>query len=368
MSDDFHRYIEHLQGKTLANGFEDIYDLAQLKDWIHKHEPALREAVADQGFSDEGSLIRQFEQIVLDFEPTTRFELPYTKAIFEPLLEKVRSAATRLGLNPVRPVQIATSTDANISPLARPSSGPHVLFIGLGTSSFCNYWAKAYAAIMYAVAKLDPKKRIACPADLKAAISKNPSGIVLATRLTLYYAVHGTLMEFGRVRPMPNSLRQRFQLLEAMELFALSHEFAHFLAEERLPQFRGMLDKSRSMELELFCDQMGLALTRECSDESDNFLTFAGVGAILLFRATQLCELARELLIRKDKYAQFENQHPPFDERIKAIKAHIAKTTPDDQRDDTIKFIDEFDLIATSLNGFILQAFEEAVTQHGMSN
>jgi len=64
MADDLHRYIEHLQGKTLTKGFEKIYDLAQLKDWIHKNGSVLRESVADQGFSDEGSLIRHFERII----------------------------------------------------------------------------------------------------------------------------------------------------------------------------------------------------------------------------------------------------------------------------------------------------------------
>jgi len=46
--------------------------------------------------------------------------MPTTKAIFEPVLAEVTKAAATLGINPVRSIEIVTSTDSCASPASRP--------------------------------------------------------------------------------------------------------------------------------------------------------------------------------------------------------------------------------------------------------
>src|ERR1043166_6918114 len=75
-----------------------------------------------------------------------------------------------------------------------------VLYIGPGGSAFCNYWAKAYTAIVKAIAARDPNKRVTSAEDLKDCLSYDPSGLLLAARLALCYAATGTLHRTWRKR------------------------------------------------------------------------------------------------------------------------------------------------------------------------
>jgi hypothetical protein len=58
-----------------------------------------------------------------------------------------RSISLRMFLVPL----LATPTDSNASPAARPTTADHLLFIGLGTASFCNYWAKCISSVLLAI-------------------------------------------------------------------------------------------------------------------------------------------------------------------------------------------------------------------------
>ena len=127
-------------------------------------------------------------------------------------------------------------------------------------------------------------------------------------------------------------LPYRLQLLHAMEVFAVAHEHAHFISEERIPQFTGSLDPSQSQQLEFFCDELGLAISRECESARNNYLLFAGVGALVFFRAIQVCESVRELLVNSGTQgcANRKRQTPILSrERIVAIKSQVLhKTAP----------------------------------------
>ena len=247
--------------------------------------------------ADRTSLITHFERSVQGFIPTTPFEVPTTKAIFEPILLEVTQAAAKLGIRPVRPIEIATSTDSCASPASRPTTEDHLLFIGLGTSSFCNYWAKCITAVARAIAPAIGFKRVESAKDLEIVFRQDPSGILLAARLCLYYAVFGTMFGFGEVQQPDTYLPYRLQLLHAMEVFAVAHEYAHFISEERIQEFTGSLEPSQSQQLEFFCDELGLAISRECESAANNYLIFAGIGALVFFRAIQVCESVRESLV-----------------------------------------------------------------------
>ena len=72
------------------------------------------------------------------------------------------------------------------------------------------------------------------------------------------------------------------QLLHAMELFVVAHEFSHFVVEERFPTWRGSLDAEQVHPSELFCDELGFSLSRQAQSASENFAAFSGVGAVVL--------------------------------------------------------------------------------------
>jgi hypothetical protein len=157
-TDDLYRYIESLQRQLQTPGWEEFHSLSRMKTWFAENSIKFDGELEPQ-YSDIGSPAAHLEKLLSEFEPRTRFDSPLTQATFGPLLAGITLAAERIGIKVSRTVHLATSTDVSASPAARPTEGPHYLFIGLGTSSFCNYWAKAFTAVIRALANDNPLRR-----------------------------------------------------------------------------------------------------------------------------------------------------------------------------------------------------------------
>ena len=362
--DDYYRYIEYLQQQTLDEDWRPAFDSSKWMDWVAKNRERLEKMSQFTVGADRTSLITHFERSVQGFIPTTPFEVPTTKAIFEPILLEVTQAAAKLGIRPVRPIEIATSTDSCASPASRPTTEDHLLFIGLGTSSFCNYWAKCITAVARAIAPAIGFKRVESAKDLEIVFRQDPSGILLAARLCLYYAVFGTMFGFGEVQQPDTYLPYRLQLLHAMEVFAVAHEYAHFISEERIQEFTGSLEPSQSQQLEFFCDELGLAISRECESAANNYLIFAGIGALVFFRAIQVCESVRESLVtsglKNVRQNKSSDSHPSPEERIIAIKSQVCTKTAPDQQLGVQQFVEEYDTILRAIVSAVVAAVSSA--------
>lgn len=96
-----------------------------------------------------------------------------------------------------------------------------------------------------------------------------------------------------------------------MEIFALSHEYSHFVAHERELKFKDEDGNPFPQGLELFCDAMGLQISRIWGSKNRNWLAFTGVGGASL-SSVQLIFVNREqpnyLRVASDYlYVVFEN-------------------------------------------------------------
>lgn len=364
-SDDFFRYIEHLQRQLLTEGWDAAFDVATLRSWISSNLEGLATIAERYPLPHVSSPVQMLEQVVERFVAGTRYELPQTRSIFEPLLNEIRVSADRLGVAPVANVHIATSTDVGPSPIARAAQGQHLLFIGLGTSSFCNYWAKAYAAI---VRSIPGQSSINTPEEVGRIFANNPNALILAARLALYYGFFGTTLGFGEILQPPDYLAYRLQLLSAMEGFAVGHEYAHLVAEEQLPRFRGQLTPVVANELETLCDRLGFQLSQHYGSRTDNFLAFTGVGALIFFRAMELSEAMRGMLDLSRRHPaqaslpaqDLQPLHPPYEERIATIR-RLLDTTVAGQREKAVSFFEEYDRITIGVNNAVRRIIEEAV-------
>lgn len=365
-ANDDHRYIEYLQKQTLDEDWRPAFDSSKWKVWVDKNYDRLEQMAQSTLGLDGSSLVRQFERSVQAFSPTTQFEIPTIQAIFEPILLEVTQAATRLDIRPVRPITIVTSTDACASPISRPTTADHLLFVGLGTSSFCNYWAKCITATVKALGPSIGIRQVESELELERVFHQDPSGILLASRLSLYYAVFGTMIGFGDVQQPESHTSYRLQLLHAMEVFAVAHEYAHFVAEERIPQFSGSLDTHQSQQLEFFCDELAFVLGRECESARNNPLIFAGIGAVVFFRAIELCESVRDFLVNSGlkgaRGKHSSGSHPFPEERIVAIKSHIFTKTAADQRIEVKQFVEEYDTILRGITTLVVTALRSALS------
>lgn len=362
-SDDSHRYIEFLQRQLLTPGWEAFFDPSLMQAWARKMARTLPANPDVTTYNGTTSLLAHLENLIHGFKPMTAYDSLQTELVFRPILESVKLAASEINIHLRSPVLIVTSTSVTASPASRPSASAHLLFVGLGISSFCNYWAKAFTAVVKALAKDDPFRRFSTPEEVHAALRADPSGVVLAARLALTYGAYGSLIGFGEVKQPAEYLTYRLQLLKALETFVVAHEFAHFVAEERIPKFQGSLDTESSHELEYFCDHLALQLSRHAANLQNNWLSFAGLGGILFLGQMELSEFARTKLAAlqtssskltgSPEQRTNESGHPSIVARIERIKSLVAPLTPEDQRAQVAAFTNEYDLIARYLVNFI---------------
>ena len=245
-----------------------------------------------------------------------------------------------------------SSSDIGVSPAARPQSGTHLLFIGRGTSSFCNYWAKAICDLVYGALSREPIKQFQSIEEVTGAINQNPSSTATSARLAIYHVIFGTLIGFGEVVQPPEYRALRGELLGAMETFVVAHEYAHFVAEERIPKFQGQLNIETSHELEMFCDELGLKICREIGNQNDSFFEFTGVGAVIFLRTVELCRAVKAEVERFEArigLRESNDSHPETTDRINAIKNHIRDKTALDQKEVVGNFVEEYDCILSAL-------------------
>jgi hypothetical protein len=368
--DELHRYIEYQQRQLLTPGWADFFDPQLMRTWLAKNGAKLNADLASQ-YDDTSSPAAHLENLLHGFEPKTAFDSPQTQAIFGPILEMVKGGAEEINIRVQRPIEIVTATNVGASAAAIPTAteGSHFLFVGLGTSSFCNYWAKAFTAIVKTLARPNPFRRFTRREDIEAVLKSDPSGVILAGRLALAYAMYGSLIGFGQIDQPPDHLAYRLQVLSSMEVFVVAHEFAHFVADEQMPEFRGQLDAEASHKLEDFCDQLALQISRHYANRADNFLSFVGLGGILFFRAMQISEYALEQLSRISGHTHSSSsaqraalpnaRYPDFATRVERLKSLVLSTTADDQRQQVVDFLEEYDLIGSYLVDFLKDILRE---------
>jgi len=365
--DDSARYREALQKSLLTDGWEEAFSHNRLRKWVNENRERLAESARINLGKSDLAAERHFESVINNFKPVGQFDLATTDAIFKRHFDEVVQVAGVLGFQPTRPVELVTSTSVLATPFARPTADTHQLFVGLGTSTFCNYWAKAYSAIVTAVAAPEFEwKPIESIADLRTRLSRDPSGLVLAGRLSLFYGAFGTLMGFGEVQQTAAHYPYRVHLLAAMEVFALAHEYGHFLAHERNIEF------ADDVNLEYFCDSIGMRLSQEWGAKYNNWLAFVGIGGLVFFRAFEISELTALVLAKRttDLSAgvaarigrnQTSNSHPPASDRADRLITAAIRTVAADQKEQARRFAEEYDLICTAINGFVSEMLESTI-------
>lgn len=340
---DEHRYVQYLQEQLVADdGWRPIIERlrSELAPSIPEH---LRDSTTDV-------FVRQWNS----FEPTTEYDLPATHAIFQPILDDIVAASTAIGLRPVAAIRLATSTDMAAGPISRPGTGGHLLFVGPGTSTFCNYWAKVIAWHCDSLVRANGPRPVASRLETKAALRLDARPLALALRLAHRYARDASVVGFGPVEIPEAANGIRHELLVGMETFVVAHEYSHFVAEERLPELSGH-------NLERFCDALGLQLARNAPAQHSNWSNFVGAGAIAFFAASNFC-MELEAIVSNRAVGSSES-HPPLLERIAVIAETVPRITDEDQRAAVEVYVNDFVAMVTNFFQEGLEIAQEVLRQ-----
>lgn len=355
--DDLKSYIEYLQRQILTEDTEAMYDHAHYKEWTVKNRERLQTIAKSLRIDKPDDLLEQLERSASDFEPETKYDSFYSRKIFEVVLEDVKMGVADAGLSLSRPVIFANSTDLSSGPMSRTSEGDHLLFVGTGTYSFCNYWARAFTAILMEISKKIPKQ-MSESASVETALKENCKLLVLPTQLVARYGWANTLVGFGEVHQPEHYTGLRLELLKAMEVFVVGHEFGHFFVEEKKPGTNATNDSDEAKRLEFTCDTYGFLACRHFGVRNNNWSAFSASAVVLLFRGLEMSHKARVLFgLENDD----SNTHPSFEKRISNILQAVAKNTAPDQFAAVENNLEEIFTVCDSLEKLVFEVIQETI-------
>lgn len=304
------RYIEYLQGKLVREGSEEF--LKGQKEWFEKNREKIAQRY-EEIRSPTGRFGRDLVAATLAHSDRGEYDSFVSHRIFEPLLAKVLAISKEMGYTPKLPVRFANSPGIEPSPAALPSTSEHVLFAGQGTFAFCNYWAKVFSTAIAEISEMPKRMRRSTPEVL----AKLRDGQVLidATRLAVRYAMTESLAGFGKLEQRPDLHVMRVLLVNAMEVFIVAHEVAHFVAHEEHPETLGIAPGSTSKQHELECDAFALAVCTQYGVQENNAFSFQLVGPLLFFYALRICERTKTVLT--GELTKPSESHPATEDRFK---------------------------------------------------
>jgi len=357
---DDERYIEYLQSILATPGYESVFSSEQQAPLISRYRQGLSAFKGNP--SAEAALLRleTFETTL-----TGAFESPDTELIFRPLLDEISLAADELGVGLKQHVLLRTSPDVSLTPAARPNSGGHILFIGRGTSSFCNYWAKVYTKLSLGLIRSGLRDQINDAEQIRQGFKQNPDSILSACKHALHYAWFGTMLGRGKDDLEPMGEPYRFELLRAMEMFVLAHEYGHFVAFEYSPELAQSSDPLDCKKLELLCDKLALQLSRRTSTGVKNWTSFSGAGAFLFLRCAELSDSIRAILPsghpRRETHEGISDTHPSVPDRIENVRQYLMETTDADQLQAVSEYLKEVDLMISTLHSDVLSIIRDTI-------
>ncbi|KQV96642.1 hypothetical protein [Pelomonas sp. Root1237] len=317
---EWQRFVAHLQGTLVSEGAEDF--LAGQRRWFESNRERLA-AKFDDIAASQGGTPNPLNNPFLTFQDQTGYDSVFAKQIFTPILEKALAAARQLGLSIQRPVVLANAPSVEPSPSGWPSADKHILFIGQGTSSFCNYWSKIFAATIYAIAKIPEAERSSEAAILAV---RDAAVILPGIKLLMRYVRSDSMLGFGEFKQDSRLDFHRLEICRSMETFIVGHELGHFILHERHPETNGVPPGMTLKEMELGCDALGFAICRAVGDAERSETSRHLIGPALLFYALRLCDDVGYMVLEQP--SSESETHPSPQERIQDLFSYAEMVAP----------------------------------------
>jgi hypothetical protein len=356
--DDLWRYVEYLQRDLVPRRPRTWVTHEEYLTWVQANRANVGRSIPEE---DRAEYVARLERNLIAFNPSTPFHDYNADENLRPIFRDIVSLAQASGMGLEHPILFATSPGQDVSPLSRPATGQHILLMGSATMVFCNYWAKVQTALIFRLKERLRESRLITIEDLHGLADDDPDSFRLPTALAAYFALTGTLVGFGNV---PQSMlfgMHRIVLVQAMEAFAMGHEYAHCLAEERFDEFRAPTAVETAHDLEFFCDGIGLTLLRFWGTEKRNSEALSGAAAAVFLRAFDLCSQAQAVIGRTPALG---GMHPTTDSRVAELRQLVSDFTPDDgERDAALSYFDEAELLMHFITEKVLTTLGELVSR-----
>ena len=318
-----------------ANGF-DALTREEYLTWTETHDAELIEIARRGGLNSEEAreAVDEYKSRIRTAVPGAPFDDTNIQLIVQGVVHEIESIC-RLGLIPIRDGVVhgvSPQLGLRASQMQVLGTKASIISVTLPFIPFINLVSKTFALCLPLYD--DPTASVVCndPAKVAAYIREHPILMRYWIRMLRSYAVEGWLPP----RPLPqvNGILQsvvRIQLLKAMELFAIAHEYGHHAL--RHGEFTSTDADHDGFQHEYEADTFARAASAAIGSRSEppNLYAMSGVGAVLVLGSLDLVRRAQSVLLNGDSRAVPSTTHPALKDRIQNIALLDGNAPPDYQ-------------------------------------
>jgi hypothetical protein len=267
---------------------------------------------------DGDKLMESVDQDLDQTELPAHRDEPVTRTIVQSLVKRVHEAYLELGSPPIREYVFGAAPTVSLEAYntSVPFTEMSIISVSQGLISFCSHLSKLFALSMpHRDGKVSVEVEISADATVKA-VFEDKALLQLWMETLLFYAL-GIGPQAVPLKFIPqNRNPTRIQFLDALELFAAAHEFAHHAFQHGKCEELAV-DNFIEMKAEEFeADEIAVALCRAIGLSDRNPYLMSGSGAAVLLRAMELVRLCRQILSSGQESLPVSKTHPSTKERL----------------------------------------------------
>jgi hypothetical protein len=284
------------------------------------------EAIADlYGFSPEltAKLKQQYVDDLKSAPVTSPGIDPHAEFIFANLCRRVEEACDKIeGLNARN---VITGIEPRLGVFASRMgvilTNASIVTVGSQIFRFCNVVSKALAQTVL----IDPQgwDNLDDTNALRKKVCVRSDVIAYWFQIIASFSMLGTSIFVPLKVPPPAQANLRSEILDALEIFAIAHEYAHHILKHGRLQSAssdtGKNDAARHEEFE--ADTLAIAISQLVTGNqlNENVLMLSGVGMVVFLHTLHMLDEARHLLGLRDGEVASHGSHPSAEDRLSYV-------------------------------------------------
>ena len=301
-------------------------DHAAMLSWSETRHDRLLQISKSAGLegADATAAVEAYKVLLANTKPRTDYDDPNWEHLIESLSAKIESAcvALKLPLKSGVVIGVKPIADFQATQYRVPLTDASILSVGAYLFPLCSVISKAMARSLLYTETNDGVVICYDPDKVLAEVKCDPDLIRYWVAILFSFAT-----DYGsRLVPFelqePQAANARFQILEAMELYVIAHEFGHHISASINPQSFSLPSGNNESQAEEYRADFiaGAILVYLGGDPNPtNIFTGSCAGAALLLSVLDMIERTRTVLTTGRDSISTSESHPSVKDRIEAF-------------------------------------------------